>query len=585
MTERLASALDRSRRRIELIALEWRHPAWPFCVLAIVLLSIVALRPLFSSGMVLTADTSHPMRIYQMHRCLSDGQLPCRWVPDLGNGYGYPLFNYYPPLPYYTGDLLHRLGFSYLLSTDLIAALGLVGAGLSMYLLTRRFWGELGGLVSAVAYVYAPYLALDIYMRGALAELWALAVLPALLWSANELIESRRTRFVPIAALLGAVLLLSHNLVAVIAAPAIALWAAALLARQWRDALRPALLLAGAAIWAVGLAAFFTLPVLFEGDLVQLDTLSRFPFSYSDHFASVRDLYLLRSADYSALLGGSETTPLQIGWFHWGLAAVAIPVAVLLARAGRRTPALAIALLVASFAIGVFMSTSSSKPIWDTFDSLRFIQFPWRYLGLVSFAAAALAGASFALLRGRAAWLQVALAAALVALFVASGRTFFHAEYRLDVSDSDLFSGEYFQAYRGSAITDYLPRDVEEVPSLATTPARVGEGSAHITSTSGSDWLKLEIDAQTPARIEASVFDFPNWRVELDGERAPHTTTRPYGLIAFDVAAGHHHAELHLENTNVRRLGNALSLLSWAALLLGWPVFALVRRLRAGSPS
>ncbi|MCH8923417.1 MAG: hypothetical protein IIA67_09760, partial [Planctomycetes bacterium] len=113
-------------------------------------------------GMILTGDTLHPWRIFEIGRCLDDGQLPCRWAAELGNGYGLPLFNYYPPLPYYAGDLLHRLGFPYLGAVNGLYVLGLIGAGLAMFTLANRLWGALGGLVSGVAYVYAPYLALDI---------------------------------------------------------------------------------------------------------------------------------------------------------------------------------------------------------------------------------------------------------------------------------------------------------------------------------------------------------------------------------------------------------------------------------------
>jgi hypothetical protein len=463
-----------------------------------------------------------------------------------------------------------------------------------MYLLARRLWGELGGLVSAVAYLYAPFLALDVYMRGATAELWALVVLPALFWSIYELIDSARLRFVPLVALLGALLLLSHNLVAVIAAPALALWTIALLSRRGREAARPALLLGAATVWALGLAAFFTLPVLFEGDLVQLDTLARFPFHYSDNFASVSDLFFLRSNDYSFLLGVRDGPPIQIGWFHWGLASLALPAAAVLYRTGQRTLAAVIALFAVYVAIGVFMSISVSKPIWDAFDSLRFLQFPWRYLGLVSFATAALAGATFALDWGRPAR-RGALAVVLLALFVVSGRGFFHAEYRFDISDDKLFSPPYFETYQAITINAFpqgdsgtqrieqLPRGATEVPPLADTPARVVNGSARVVSSeAGSDWLDLEIDARTPSRIDASVFDFPNWRVRIDGRGVSYTASRPYGLIEFEVPSGRHRVELHLEDTGVRRAGNMLSLVSWAALLVGVPAVVVARRTLAG---
>lgn len=583
---------DQLRHRIELVAQRWRYPTWPLCILAIVLLSLVAIWPLLSGDLLLTGDTSHVVRIYEMHRCINDGQLPCRWVPDLGNGYGYPLFNYYPPLPYYVGAALHWLGFSYVTSADLLAVVGLVGAGFSMFALARRFWGDLGGLVSAIAYTYAPYLALDVYMRGAIAELWALAVLPALFLAIYELIDSARVRFVPLVALLGALLLLSHNLVAMIAAPALALWAIVFLVRYGRDAIRPALLLGTASVWAIGLAAFFTLPVLLEGDLVQLDTLSRFPFRYFDNFASVSNLFLLRSNDYSFLLSGRSGTPVQIGWFHWGIAALALPTAVLLHRSDRRTTAIVIGLFALFFATGVVMSISASKPIWDQFDSLRFIQFPWRYLGLVSFATAALAGSTLSLLRGRPRWQQGLYAVGLIALFVASGWTSFRPYHSCNLSDRDVLSAsispsekqdpicaKLIEAPWSAAITDYLPADVQQIPGLPSSPATVVDGAARVAAPErGSDWLNLDVDAASPSRIDAPIFEFPNWRVRIDDKAVPHTASQPYGLIQFAVPAGRHHVELRLEDTNVRRLGNAFSLVSWAALVLGVPAFVLGRR-------
>lgn len=573
--------LSKARGRIERLSARWPLPAWATCTLAVVGFAAFAYVPLLNGDVIFTGDTSHAYRIYEMHRCLSDGQWPCRWVPDLGNGYGYPLYNYYPPLPYYAGDFLHWLGMSYVRAADVLFAIGLVAAALSMFLLARRLWGDLGGLVSAVAYVFAPYLALDVYLRGALDELWALAIVPALLWALLELITTSRLRFVPLAALFGALLLLSHNLVAVIVAPAVALWVVALLALRGRDAWRPVIMVAAAGAWAFGLAAFFTLPVLREGGYVQLDSLSSGLFHYSRNFASLSDLFFLRTGDYSFLLQGRASTPVQIGWFHWGLAAIAVPGALLLFRMGRRREGIAIVLFALFFAAGVFMAISASEPIWDRFHSLRFLQFPWRYLGLVSLAAAALAGVSLAVLRERPALLQLSVAAALVGLFIASGHIFFHSEYRCHLADSEVLSGTrapgaagdpicdaLISNPQGAAISDYLPKDVAEVPGPPAAPARVVQGSAVIEPAgAGSDWLRLHIEAAGPARIEAALFDFPKWRVRIDGATVPHTASVPTGLVMFEVPAGSHDVELRLQDTRTRRAGNLLSLVSWSVML------------------
>jgi hypothetical protein len=39
-----------------------------------------------------------------------------------------------------------------------------------MYLLGKAVWGRIGGTLSAVLYLLAPYHALDIYVRGDVAE-------------------------------------------------------------------------------------------------------------------------------------------------------------------------------------------------------------------------------------------------------------------------------------------------------------------------------------------------------------------------------------------------------------------------------
>ncbi|MEX1253076.1 MAG: 6-pyruvoyl-tetrahydropterin synthase-related protein [Dehalococcoidia bacterium] len=552
---------------------------------AVLLIAAYAYAPLFGGGMILTGDTIHIMRILEMHRCLSDGQVPCRWVPDMGNGYGYPLFNYYPPLPYYAGDLLHRLGLSYLKTVDMLYVIGLAGAGLSMYTLGRRLWGTLGGMVSAIAYVYAPYLALDVYLRGALAELWALAIVPALLWAVLELIATGRPRYVPVIALLLAALLLSHNLVAVIVAPALALWVVVLLLLQGRRLWRPALLGTVAALWGFGLAAFFTLPVLLEGDLVQVDNITLGAFEYTNHFASVSDLFFQRTGDYSYILNRQGGTPLQIGWFHWGLAALAVPAGLAMIWTRRRASGLAVLMLVVFFGVGVFMATSTSKFIWDTFGSLRFLQFPWRYLGLVSIAAAGLAGAWLALLQGRSLLLQLVVAGLLIGVLVGSGRTFFHPPIRFDLTDADLLSGPRYELRQRGAIRDYLPKAVETVPARATTAARVIDGDAQVSNTrAGSDWLEMEVAAGTLAQVEASIYYFEHWRISIDGQPRPPIVSQPHGLIVVAVPPGDHHVELWLENTGVRTLGNRLSLAAWSAMALAVPVWLSAPYLRRFAP-
>ena len=71
-------------------------------VLTLSLLWPLLMAPFFSHH-----DDVQVIRLYEMDKCIKDGQIPCRWVPDLGGLYGYPIFNYYAPLPYYFGELFY----------------------------------------------------------------------------------------------------------------------------------------------------------------------------------------------------------------------------------------------------------------------------------------------------------------------------------------------------------------------------------------------------------------------------------------------------------------------------------------------
>src|SRR3990167_386156 len=121
---------------------------WPFAILIFV--SIFAILPFLNSGFFPIHDDTQVQRVFEMKKSLSDGMFPVLWVADLGYGYGYPIFNYYGPLPYYLGGILSLLGLNALLATKVMIAGVVVGSSFSIYLLAREFWGKWGGLFSSV---------------------------------------------------------------------------------------------------------------------------------------------------------------------------------------------------------------------------------------------------------------------------------------------------------------------------------------------------------------------------------------------------------------------------------------------------
>ncbi len=86
-----------------------------FDLILIFTLSVFIIWPLFLPGYFSHHDDLQVMRIFEMRQCFIDFQIPCRWVPDMGYGNGFPLFNYYGVFPYYLGAILSFI-FGFILS-------------------------------------------------------------------------------------------------------------------------------------------------------------------------------------------------------------------------------------------------------------------------------------------------------------------------------------------------------------------------------------------------------------------------------------------------------------------------------------
>jgi uncharacterized membrane protein len=163
----------------------------------------------------------HMLRLAEIDRCLRHGVLPLRWAPDMAHGYGYPFFNYYASLSSYIGEMWHVVGFSFPQAVAAATISAVFFSGWGAYVLGRDMSGRKAGLVAATAYMYAPYQFYDSAYRGNLAETWALALLPWVLWTGRRAANSRRWADIVPCAVAYAALICTHNVVALISSPVV----------------------------------------------------------------------------------------------------------------------------------------------------------------------------------------------------------------------------------------------------------------------------------------------------------------------------------------------------------------------------
>jgi uncharacterized membrane protein len=245
----------------------------------IAILSLSALWPLLTEGFPKTHDASvHLIRLYLLDEQVRAGNLFPRWLLDLMTGYGYPTFNFYAPLIYIIAETFHLGGVALAYALTVLMVILIVAAGWGMYFLASDLYaagGRLGhwaGLAAAVVYIYTPYLLVNLYVRGALAELLAQALLPWIFWCVTRIFTTQTPLRYTIgaAALFGAVAL-GHNitllLLPLLLGPYLLLLIFAIPLDR-NEQIRRIGRLTGWSLIAAGATAFFWLPLIAERSLL-----------------------------------------------------------------------------------------------------------------------------------------------------------------------------------------------------------------------------------------------------------------------------------------------------------------------------
>jgi len=516
-------------------------------------------------------DDLQVMRIYEMEKCLSDGQIPCRWSPDMGWGYGQAMFNFYSAFPYYLGTLIRIITpLSIIGTVKILFFISFFVGALGMYILAREFWGKWGGILSSVLYTYAPYHAVDVYVRGALAESFSLGLLPFLWFYIYKLIKTPSLKNTLLTSLLLAFLLTTHNVSTLMYAPPTIVWALYWLLKKKKTLSVYRLGLSG--ILGLGLSSFFLIPGVVEQRLIQVKNLVSDYSNYQAHFVTLKQLFLSRFwGDGPSIFGLDDGMSFQIGWPHWWiLAPLALGGILWLRKYEKRQNVIILSGLIGLFLFSSFLTHPRSIFIWEKIPIMSFIQFPWRFLGLSIFFLS-FAGGALAKLEIKGKKFIYILAFSLAIILNVS--YFKPLHFSRKVIDSEKLSGLAFDLQRRAAIVDYLPKSAKIAPKgpVFESP-KLLSGAGEISGYEvASNRFSFEIKAYEYSEIEIPVMYFPGWILIIDGNEIMPKIHGDLGTIAFTVLPGNHIVRGRFTNTPIRTLANTITVLSIGAffVLLG----------------
>lgn len=551
---------------MELLKIKLSEKAvWLLLTILIIPSFISIMRPGFYS----MHDDLQAFRLHQMDKCFQDFQIPCRWIPDMGYQYGYPQYNFYPPSVYYIGQIIHLLGFQFIDSVKVLVALGFLFSAYFMFLFLKDLLNMQSAFIGSLLYTYAPYKSVDVYVRGALSEFWALVFFPLIFWSVYKIVNEDNKKYIAFFAISVGLLLLTHNLMTFIFIPLSLIWAGLLLyqSKKWKKARQ--IILGG--LLGLGLAAFFTIPVFVEKKYVHLDSIISGYFDYRMHFADLNQLFISNYWGYgSSVWGPWDEISLTTGQIHWMVGLLSLILAIFLYKKQKKIALAIFTLAILEFWV-LFMTHSRSIFIWQAFEGvMAYIQFPWRFLGNSIFLLSIMGAVAvyFANLINKK--LSIILSLSIILALFYLYQPIFQPHSWSNITDKEKFSGQLWEKQLTISIFDYLPIYAKlPPPSKAPDFPEVMDGKAEFVSyNKRSNFQYGQIKVLERSNIRLPLFDFPGMQVIVDGKKVGYWNddcrSQKYclGLISFDIEPGFHNIRVQLKDTPIRAITNLISLIS-----------------------
>lgn len=528
----------------------------------IILISIPVILPFLHKGYFPTHDGEWAVvRMGDMFRSLRDHQFPVRYSGNLNFGYGYPLFNFTYPAPYYIGTGLHFFKFGFVDSVKILFLLSVIFSGIAMYLASKELWrNKIAGIISAIFYIYLPYRIVDLYARGSIGESLSFIFFPLILYFTVKILDDSRFKiYMLFASISYALLIATHNIMAVLFTPVLLIFILfrIVLSKKSKDYLTILFFM----LLSYGLSAFFWLPALLEKHNILL---SQIPIADRNiYFVTIQQLLLPRWG--YGLPDHPDGFSYQIGPAHAVILVLLILSLLFLWFKKRKsykeiTNRIAAVFTIVTIILTLFMF-SFTAPIWKITPLLREINYPWTLLAVIGFLIALLAG--FLWLQNKFMRYAVIGLGVLVVIFV-----FPHAkpEYYFDKGDAYYLTNEATT----TSSQELMPLWVKKNPiERSVKKVEILNGGGEVSNMlTTSKRINFSVNIKARSWIRVNTIYWPGWEAFVDDKLVSISYNNSAGLIEFLLPEGKHDVQVRFGETPTRYLADAISLLSFLVLVI-----------------
>lgn len=526
--------------------------------LLIISLSILPLLSIFiHPDLPHTSDGAmHAVRFVSYFKEISEGQFPVRWTGQFHYGYGTTLFNFVYPLPYLVALPFIVAGISPALTLKLSFALTYIMAGVAMYLFASHYFKEKKtAFFVTVLYQFAPFRLVEMLVRGNLGALYAYTLAPLLFFSIIHFLKNRT--YVSWLLIVGSVSLitLSHTIMG-FAFLALSGVFVLVNTRKIQEILTTYM----AFIFGLAVSSFFILPAILEQKYTNGFLFTKDLFYY--HFPPLQALFLPNFTNMQSLRVAEVSV--QIGLFHV-IALIFAIILLLKNKYNTQTKVMIGFLLLATFGTIIFMQPIA-KPIWEKITFIRQFQYPWRFVGILTFTTALLGAymiKDLHFLKGKSVFITVSTLVIVSTVYywkpIQGYESHDHAFYWDYPMTTNYFS-EVNTIWMAEEPTTYPAKRIEIIRGEATILSATRKSTVH----------QFEISAETESTILDRTYFFPGWKVLVDGTEVPIQFQDPAyaGMITFQIPEGKHHVVVQFEQSRIEQASNILSLSTLIGLLV-----------------
>lgn len=523
------------------------------------LITIPVILFFFHTGYFPTHDGEWAVvRLSDMFRILRDFQIPARYSGELNFGYGYPLFNFVYPLPYYLGIFIHFLGIGFVDTIKILFAGSVFLSGFFMFLASRALWKNIwAGIASAILYIYFPYRMVDLYVRGSIGESLSYILFPLLFYLAIKLIRKPSFLLVGCIGVFIASLVMTHNIMTVLFMPLYIIFILIQAVLRNKKAIRVLFL---SIVLGFGFSAFFWIPALFEKSNILL---SQIPIAD-------RNLYFVNLSQFIYPRWGYGV-PVDSNGFSYQLGLVHLAIFIffvlfllfLLIKNAKNFKEYSIRIagvLTISAVFYVFLLFRPSEFLWKNIPLLSEINYPWTVLGILGFVISLLAGFLSKQILGR----YVVISLGVIAIFIVL--PYAKPQYYINKGDGYYLTNDATT----TSSNELMPLWVKKLPfQRSANKVEIIEGQGKVENVfSNSKQILFSLDLLSQSVIRINTIYYPGWKINVDNVNVPVSYSNELGVMDISVVSGSHIVRANFGETPLRLISDIISISSVLVILM-----------------